>query len=206
MLRVVVLISGSGSNLQALLDDEHGYRVGAVVADRAAAGGLARATQRDVPALGVPLATPKDHAQRAAWEAEVTQVIHTFQPDLIVMAGWMRIMSPIFVAQFPNLINQHPALLPPDGSDSITLPDGQRIPALRGAHAVRDALRHGLAVTGCTVHRVTAEVDVGPVLAQAIVPIHPTDDEATLHERIKHAERRLIVQVVRELAAANPSL
>jgi len=99
------------------------------------------------------------------------------------------------------VINQHPALLPDDGGDTVATSSGLTIPALRGAHVVPDALRLGMAVTGCTIHRVTPRVDDGPILARAEVPILPGDDEASLHERIKAQERRMIVQVVRDLAA-----
>jgi phosphoribosylglycinamide formyltransferase 1 len=198
---IAVLISGGGSNVQALLDDQTGYRVGLVLADRAEAGGVQRGLRARVPTVCVPLLTPKDPAMRSRWERQVADVIDAFEPDLIVMAGWMRIMSPAFLDRFDGrIINQHPALLPDDASDAVTLSDGGMIPALRGAHVVRDALRLGLHTTGCTIHRVTAEVDVGPVLACAEVPVLPGDDEATLHERIKTEERRMIVEVVRRLA------
>lgn len=201
-MRVVVLASGSGSNLQALLDDQNDYRIVLVLADRSGVGALARASHADVPAVSIPLPAPRDAAVRLAWEQEVARVVEQYAPDLIVMAGWMRIMSAAFVDRFAGrILNQHPALLPDDGSDIYTLADGRRIPAIRGAHAVRDALHLGLPVTGCTVHWVTPEVDAGPALARAEVPILPGDDEATLHKRIKLQERRLIVQSVGQIVA-----
>ena len=113
----------------------------------------------------------------------------------------MRVLSPVFLDRFPNrVINQHPALLPDDGGDTFVTSRGIVIPALRGAHVVADAIRLGLPVTGCTIHRVTPAVDDGPVLARAEVPVLPGDDEATLHERIKDVEHRLIVEVVARLA------
>lgn len=202
-LRVAVLASGGGSNLQALLEDQRGYRVVVVISDRTGAGALAHAERAGVPAICLPLKTPRDPVLRAAWEQEVVAALAAYAPELIVMAGWMRVMSEGFVAQFgAQVINQHPALLPEDDAADYQLADGSRIPAIRGAHPVRDALRLGLTRTGCTIHRVTAEVDVGPVLAHAEVPVLPGDDEQTLHERIKVHERRLIVDVVRRLASS----
>lgn len=203
VLRVAVLVSGSGSNLQALLDDQHGYEVVLVVSDRPAARALERARAAGVPAVSVALDRPRDPDARRAWEQRVAQALSATAPDLVVMAGWMRIMSPAFVDDLAGrLINQHPALLPDTGAPCYTLADGRSVPAIRGAHAVRDALRAGLPVTGCTVHWVTPEVDVGPALARAEVPILPGDDEHALHERIKREEQRLIVEVVRRLSGS----
>lgn len=198
---IAVLVSGGGSNLQALLDDQTSYTVGLVVADRAEAGGLQRGLSAHVPTVCLPLNQPKDRTLRAAWEQQLAAVLDVFAPDLIVMAGWMRVMSAAFINQFAGrIINQHPALLPDDAAQSYRLADGRTIPAIRGAHAVRDALHLGLPVTGCTIHWVTPEVDVGRSLARAEVPVLPTDNEASLHERIKHHERRMIVDVVQRLA------
>jgi phosphoribosylglycinamide formyltransferase-1 len=202
-LRVAVLASGSGSNLRALLEDQQGYRIVVVICDRPGAGALLHAERAGVAALCLPLRSPRDLALRAAWEQEVATNLASHAPDLIVMAGWMRVMSEGFVNQFRDrIINQHPALLPEDNAPDYQLADGSRIPAIRGAHAVRDALRLGITRTGCTVHWVTPDVDVGPVLARAEVPVLPDDDEQTLHERIKGHERRLIVDVVRRLAGS----
>ena len=199
-LRVAVLASGGGSNLRALLDDQTGYRIVLVIADKPGAGALLHATHTGVPALCLPLRAPRDARARREWERQVTATLRAHDPGLIVMAGWMRVMSEEFVKAFPGrIINQHPALLPDDNSPEYTLADGNTIPALRGAHPVRDALRLGLATTGCTIHWVTPEVDVGPALVRAEVPVLADDDEQTLHERIKQHERRLIVEVVRRL-------
>ncbi|HEY0607642.1 MAG TPA: phosphoribosylglycinamide formyltransferase, partial [Herpetosiphonaceae bacterium] len=199
---IAVLISGSGSNMQALLDDQSGYVVGLVLADRADAYGVQRGLVANVPTTCVPLLRPKNRVERSRWEQQIAGLLDVFNPDLIVMAGWMRVMSAGFTERFAGrIINQHPALLPDAAIDSYRLADGTLIPAIRGAHAVRDALRLGVPTTGCTVHWVTAEVDVGPVLARAEVPVLPGDDEPTLHERIKAQERRMIVEVVRRLAA-----
>lgn len=187
--RLVVLISGTGSNLAALLaahdDPAWGARVVGVVADREAGGlGLARAA-------GVPTVVvgPADFPDRAAWDAGLAQAVAVFAPDLVVSAGFMRIIGPPLLGRFP-IVNTHPALLP----------------AFPGAHAVRDALAAGVAVTGCTLHVVDAGVDTGPVIAQARVPVEPGDDEATLHERIKVAERALLVEKVGQVARGELAL
>lgn len=209
--QVAVLLSGSGSNLQALLDAEAAGALGAqvclVVSDRADAYGLQRALGRGIAAAHVPLAPaprgPEREQARAAWEQRLAAVTAAFTPDLVVLAGFMRILSPAFLAWFPGrVINQHPALLPEDGGETYTTSAGLTIPALRGAHVVPEALRRGLPVTGCTIHRVTPRVDDGPVLARAEVPILAGDTVESLHERIKGEERRLIVAVVAGLARA----
>jgi phosphoribosylglycinamide formyltransferase-1 len=208
--QIVVLISGSGSNLQALLSAQEagelgGAEVGLVASDRADAYGLQRALARGIAAAHIPLPAappgPPRAAARAGWEQRLAAVVAAFSPDLVVLAGFMRILSPAFLQHFPGrVINQHPALLPDDGGDTVLTSSGLRIPALRGAHVVPAALAQGLPVTGCTIHRVTPRVDDGPILARAEVPILPDDSEASLHERIKAEERRLIVAVVRDLA------
>ncbi|MFQ3630348.1 phosphoribosylglycinamide formyltransferase [Roseiflexus sp.] len=204
--RVAVLVSGSGSNLQALLDAQRAgdldrAEIVLAVSDRADAYGLQRALQHRVAAAFVPLHHPRDPVARAEWERRLADVTAAFTPDLIVLAGFMRVLSPVFLDRFPNrVINQHPALLPDDSSDTFVTSRGIVIPALRGAHVVADALRLGLPITGCTIHRVTPAVDDGPVLARSEVPIFPGDTEETLHERIKQIERRLIVEVVVHLA------
>ncbi|NTU85293.1 MAG: phosphoribosylglycinamide formyltransferase, partial [Chloroflexales bacterium] len=138
---------------------------------------------------------------RAAWEQRLAAVTAAFTPDLVVLAGFMRVLSPTFLDWFPGrVINQHPALLPDDGGETYTTSGGLVIPALRGAHVVPEAVRRQLPITGCTIHRVTPRVDDGPVLARAEVPILPDDTPDSLHERIKLEERRLIVEVVAALA------
>ncbi len=213
MCQLAVLLSGSGSNLQALFDAEDagalGAQVALVVSDRPDAYGIQRALARGVSVAHLPLSpTPRGPARdlaRAAWEQRLAAIVAAFTPDLVLLAGFMRILSPAFLQCFPNrVVNQHPVLLPDDGGPSYTTSAGLLIPALRGAHVVRDALERGLPVTGCTIHRVTPRVDDGPVLARAEVPVRPDDNLATLHERIKAEERRLLVEVVRALAAAKP--
>ena len=198
---LVVMISGSGSNLQALIDAQQQQQLAgeivAVVSDNAQAAGNQRTLAANIPLLCLPY---RRGADREQWASLISGLIAPFQPQLLIMAGWMRIMPASFVERWaPNLINQHPALLPDGAADSYTLRDGRVIPAIRGAHAVRDALKLGLPVTGCTIHQVTAHVDIGPVLARVEVPVEPHDNLETLQERIKHQEHRLIVEVVNRL-------
>jgi phosphoribosylglycinamide formyltransferase-1 len=182
--RVVVLASGTGSLLAALLDaavGDYPARVVAVGADRdCPATEIAAAAS--VPAFTVRLA---DHRDRDAWDAAITDATAAHSPDLVVSAGFMKILGPQFLSRFQGrIVNTHPALLP----------------AFPGAHAVADALAYGVKVTGCTVHLVDAGTDTGPILAQQSVPVLDGDDEETLHERIKVTERRLLVDVVAAIA------
>ncbi|GAA2451051.1 phosphoribosylglycinamide formyltransferase [Actinomadura vinacea] len=184
--RLVVLVSGAGTNLQALLDacadPAYGAEVVAVGADRDGTGGVARAERAGLPAFTVRI---PDFADRAAWDVALTEAIAAHEPDLVVSAGFMKILGPVFLARFGGrTINTHPALLP----------------SFAGAHAVRDALAYGVKLTGCTVHFVDEGVDTGPVIAQEAVPVRWHDDEDSLHERIKQVERRLMVEVVGRLA------
>ena len=187
MLSVVVLISGSGSNLRALLDAAanplYPARILAVGSDNPAAG-LEHAELHGVPTFVVE---PGRFASRDAWADALLANIKHFEPDLVVLAGFMKILPPNFVqALSPNLINTHPSLLPD----------------FKGAHAVRDALAAGATRTGVTIHVVDEGVDTGPHLAQAEVQIHPGETEAELHERIKVVERELLVDVVKQFAEA----
>jgi phosphoribosylglycinamide formyltransferase-1 len=187
VLSVVVLISGSGSNLRALLDAAanplYPARILAVGADNPAAG-LEHAELHGVPTFVVE---PGRFDTREAWADALLANIKHFDPDLVVLAGFMKILPPNFVAALsPNLINTHPSLLPD----------------FKGAHAVRDALAAGATRTGVTIHVVDEGVDTGPHLAQAEVQIHPGETEAALHERIKVVERELLVDVVKQFAEA----
>lgn len=179
----MVLASGSGTLLQSVLDaavgDYPAQVVGVVVDRDCVAEG--RAASADVPSRRVAL---KDYPDRAAWNAALAEAVASFTPDLVVSAGFMKILSPEFLGRFDHVINTHPALLP----------------SFPGAHAVRDALAYGVRVTGSTVHLVDAGVDTGPVLAQEAVPILDGDDEDSLHERIKIVERRLLVEVIAAVA------
>ncbi|HLI09035.1 MAG TPA: phosphoribosylglycinamide formyltransferase [Ktedonobacteraceae bacterium] len=204
--RLGVLISGSGSNLQALIDAIEsgqlpGVEIALVVSNKADAPGLQRALRHHLPAIYLPWNRPASAgtAEMAESEARLTTLLRVFQVDLIVLAGWMRILSASFLVQFPHrVINLHPALLPASGSgETCTTRDGTSIPVFRGLHAVRQALQAGVPITGSTVHYVTPTVDAGPVICCEEVPIEPGDTEETLHERIKAVEHRLIVEAVR---------
>ena len=181
-LRLVVLISGAGTLLQALLDaveaGEVAAQVVAVGADRDAEG-LARASSRGIDTFIRPLAKGQD---RTRWDEELTRIVASYDPDLVISAGFMKLVGAAFLDRFSGkFINTHPALLP----------------SFPGAHAVRDALAAGVRVTGCTVFAVDEGVDTGPIIAQEAVEVRDGDDEATLHERIKQVERRLLVDVVK---------
>jgi phosphoribosylglycinamide formyltransferase-1 len=185
-VRLVVLVSGSGTLLQALLDAAEGpgypARVVAVGADRSGIEGLARAERAGVPSFAV---ARRDHPDRAGWDAALTAAVLAHRPDLVVSAGFMKILAPSFLAGVGcPVINTHPALLP----------------AFPGVSAVADALAHGVKVTGATVHFADATVDSGPIIAQEAVRVGPGDTVEVLHERIKAVERRQLVEVVAALA------
>ena len=184
--RVVVLASGTGTLLQALIDaaaePSAAHRVAGVVSDRADAGGLERARAARIPTAVV---APADFPDRAAWDAGIARAVGVFKPELVVLAGFMRILGAPYLDGFgARTINTHPALLP----------------SFPGAHAVRDALAHGVKVTGASVILVDAGTDTGPIVAQRAVDVLDEDDEASLHERIKVVERQLLVDVVRGMA------
>jgi phosphoribosylglycinamide formyltransferase-1 len=195
-----VLLSGAGTNFQALLEATRRAQpaadVAVVVSDRAESGGLRRALEARVPALYLPLRGRRDPAQRAAFEQRLGDLLVLFEPDLIVLAGWMVVLSPQFLGRFPGrIVNIHPALLPDDGGPRVLTSQGEQ-PVFRGAHAVRDALAAGVPVTGTTVHWVTAEPDSGPVILRAEVSILAGDDEASLHARIKAVEHQILPKAV----------
>ncbi|SCY44946.1 formyltetrahydrofolate-dependent phosphoribosylglycinamide formyltransferase [Microbacterium sp. LKL04] len=191
MLTVAVLISGTGSNLRALLDaaNEPGFpaRVIVVGADRQA-DGFAHAEAYGIPTFMVPF---QEFETREAWGEELLAHLDVWQPDLVVLSGLMRLLPAAVVAAWaPRLINTHPAYLP----------------EFPGAHGVRDALAAGAAQTGASVIVVDDGVDTGPILAQERVPVLPEDTEHTLHERIKPVERRLLIDVVRRIATGELAL
>ncbi len=205
MKRIVVLASGSGSNLQALIDAVRAgdlrATIAAVVSDRPDAGALERAERAGIPAVLVPLLDRRSAAARAEFEQRLADQIATFKPDLLVLAGWMLILGPPVLERYRGkVINVHPALLPDGPAEEIESSCGP-LPVLRGAHAVRDALRYGLPLTGATVHVVTPAVDTGPVLLREEVPILDGDDQVRLHERIKKVEHELLPRAV-EMALA----
>lgn len=178
--RIVVLASGGGTTLQAILDDEtlrpHVVAAGTDVPTCAA---MARASDAGIDTFAQALA---DHPDRDTWNDALAEAIAQYDPDLVVLAGFMRILGPKIVTRF-RIVNTHPALLP----------------AFPGAHAIRDALAAGVTTTGVTVHWVDEGVDTGPVIAQVPVDIVPGDDETSLRERIQAAEKPLYVRAIREL-------
>ena len=208
-LRLGVLVSGSGSNLQALIDAIESKtltdtEIALVVSNKADAQGVQRALRHNIPTIYLPWQSPGSPASPTGGmlsdsEAKLTSLVYLFQVDLIVLAGWMRILSASFVEQFPRrIINLHPALIPDDGTGNIFITqNGSTIPVFRGLHVVKMALDSGVKVTGSTVHYVTPEVDAGPVLCREEVIIEEGDSEESLHERLKMVEHRLIVEAVR---------
>jgi phosphoribosylamine--glycine ligase len=195
--RIAVLASGAGSNLQALIE---ACRDGAIDAEivlvashRVQAGALRRAEEEGIPRLVLPLDRSSDRFAREPLEETLLAHLCEFDVDLVVLAGWMLILSPRFLAGCPcPLLNVHPALLP-DGREPLD------IPILRGAHAVRDAIALRLPYTGVSVHHVTEEVDAGPVVRRETVPIERGDDEDSLYRRIKPVEHRLLREAVRQV-------
>jgi formyltetrahydrofolate-dependent phosphoribosylglycinamide formyltransferase len=182
MARLLVLVSGSGTNLQALLDASadpgYGAEVVAAGADRDGTTGLARAAERGIPTFVVRV---KDYASRDQWDAALTDACARYAPDLVVSAGFLKLVGRRFLAEFGGrYINTHNALLP----------------AFPGIHGPRDALAYGVKIAGATLHFVDAGVDTGPIIAQVGVPVLDDDDEDTLTERIKAAERRQLVSCV----------
>jgi phosphoribosylglycinamide formyltransferase 1 len=194
--RIVVLVSGSGTNLQALIDAENaenaenaqqaapafGATIVAVGADRTGIQGLERAEQAGIPTFALRV---KDFATREDWDRALRDQVAGYEPDLVVSAGFMKLLGTDFMAAFGGrVINTHPALSP----------------SFPGMHGPAEALAYGVKITGCTVFFVAGGVDDGPVIAQAAVPVQDDDDVASLHERIKTAERALLVDVVGRLA------
>ena len=191
MLSLVVLISGGGSNLRALLeasqDAEFPARVVAVGADRDA-DGFAHAEEYGIPTFSVAMS---NFAGRDEWAAELLAQVRSWNPDLVVLSGFMKLLPPEFVdALSPNLINTHPAYLP----------------EFPGPHGVRDALAAGVTETGASVIVVDNGVDSGPIISQERIPVLPGDTEAALHERIKPVERRLLIQAILDIANSHINL
>jgi phosphoribosylglycinamide formyltransferase-1 len=244
-LRLGVLISGSGSNLQALIDAIEreqlpGIEIALVVSNKADAYGLQRALKHKIPAIYVPwsnvgagftpaqstpaqstpaqsmptstIPSPATHTSAAPLpalspaESQLSALLHLFQVDLVVLAGWMRILSASFLEQFPQrVINIHPALLPDNGiGNTYTTSNGTHIPVFRGLHAVQQALDAGVKITGSCVHFVTPQVDAGPVICREELAIEVGDTEESLHERLKAVEHRLIVEAVRMYKPLKP--
>jgi phosphoribosylglycinamide formyltransferase-1 len=185
-LRLVVLVSGAGTNLQALLDaaadPAYGASVVAVGADRDAIEGLARAERAGIPTF---VHKVLDFETREEWDAAFTAAVAEHEPDLVISAGFMKLAGPAFLASYGGrYLNTHPALLP----------------SFPGMHGAADALAYGVKVAGATLFVVDAGVDTGPIVAQAPVPVEPGDTAESLHERIKVEERRMLVEAVGRMA------
>ena len=182
--RLVVLVSGSGTNLQALLDacadPSYGATVVAVGADRDDIEGLERAERAGIPTF---VRKVDDFETRQGWDTALQTVIERFEPDLVVLAGFMKLVSEEFLERFPT-VNTHPALCP----------------SFPGMHGPRDALDYGVKVTGATLFVVDGGVDTGPIVAQVAVPVEDDDTVDSLHERIKVAERQMLVDTVGRMA------
>lgn len=180
--RLVVLVSGTGTILQALLDacadPAYGAEVVAVGADRDGIPALDRARAKGVPVF---VHRVRDYPDRESWDHALTEAVASYEPDLVVLAGFMKLTGKAFLRRFARrTINTHPALLP----------------SFPGMHGPRDALEHGVKVSGCTVFVVDEHVDGGPIIAQAAVPVLENDTEESLHERIKSVERTMVVETV----------
>ena len=187
-MRIGVLVSGRGSNLGAILDAISARKLDAevavVVSDKADAPALKRLTESKIPGLAV---LRKAFADTAEFEAKIADELDAAGVELVVLAGFMRILSPAFIRHFPRrIINIHPSLLP----------------AFPGLHAQRQALEYGVKISGCTVHFVNEQVDGGAIIAQAAVPVYASDTEESLSARILTEEHRLLPEVVAEIAAA----
>ncbi len=183
-MKIAVLVSGSGTNLQTLIEKLHGdetcsIKIAVVISDREKAYALTRAKAAGIPTQVV---RTRDFDNRTDFDAEISKQIERYAAELIVLAGFMKLFQPPFVRRYQNrIINVHPTLLP----------------AFPGAQPVADTLAYGVKVTGVTVHFVDEEVDSGPIIAQAVVPVLDTDDEESLHARIQIEEHKLYPQVIR---------
>ena len=184
--RLVVLVSGGGTNLQALIDattstPDYGAEIVAVGSDRDDIEGLARAERAGIPTFVVQ---PAEFDDRVDWDLELAEAVAAHEPDLVVLAGFMRLVGPAFLGLFGGrTINTHPSLLP----------------SFPGMDAPRDALEHGVKITGATLFVVDDGVDTGPIIAQVPVPVLDDDDVESLHERIKTSERAMLVEWVGRL-------
>jgi phosphoribosylglycinamide formyltransferase-1 len=188
MKKIVILISGRGSNMQALLDAHLPCTIAAVISNRADATGLEIAHARGI---ATQVIAHRDYADRDIFDAVLAKTIDTYQPDFVVLAGFMRILTATFVARYhAKLINIHPSLLP----------------TYAGMHTHARALQDGVKIHGCTVHFVTPDLDHGPIIIQAAVPVLSNDTEQTLSNRVLHEEHRIYPQALRWLCNGQISL
>ncbi|MDX8378726.1 MAG: phosphoribosylglycinamide formyltransferase [Gallionella sp.] len=183
MKNIVILISGRGSNMQALLNAKLNCHIAAVMSNRADAAGLAFAQQRNIPTA---VMSHRDHPDRESFDAALAQAIDRYQPDFVILAGFMRILTADFVTHYAGrLINIHPSLLP----------------AYTGLHTHAQALQDGAKIHGCTVHFVTPDLDHGPIIIQAAIPVLETDTEQSLSARVLQEEHRIFPQAIRWLCS-----
>ncbi|MCW3480470.1 phosphoribosylglycinamide formyltransferase [Neisseriaceae bacterium JH1-16] len=184
MKNLVILISGRGSNMQAIVDAQiPGARIAAVISNRPDAAGLAWAAERGIATAALD---HKQYSSREAFDAALAELIDGYAPDLVVLAGFMRILTPGFTAHYEGrMLNIHPSLLP----------------AFPGLHTHQQAINAGCRIAGCTVHFVTAELDHGPIVAQGAVPVYHDDNETTLAARVLEQEHRLYPQAVAQFVA-----
>lgn len=181
--RIIVLASGTGSLFHSLLGSQVSDYIVALITDVPNCGAVGIAQEADIPAISVPLT---EYSSRVEWDQALLDRVNELEPDLLVTAGFMRILSETFVASYPNrIVNSHPALLP----------------LFPGAHAVRDALSANVTTTGCTIHFVDAGVDTGPIIAQESIEVQPGESEEHLHERIKVVERELLPRTINTVLA-----
>lgn len=202
--RATILASGTGTNARNVLEGVRAGRlpleIAAVVCDRAGAGVLSIARAFGVP--GIEVVWDRTRESRAGFDARVIEAVAATQPDLVLMLGWMHLVPAAFLARFPQTINVHPAFLPLDpGADHDVAPDGTSVPALRGAHALRDALRTGALWAGATVHYVTNQTDRGEVLARIPVPVDGAATEEALREKVRAAEFAAVDEAIQKWCA-----
>jgi phosphoribosylglycinamide formyltransferase 1 len=200
LARTVVMASGNGSNLQAVIDavrdNDLPLQITALITNNEAAYAIERAHRAGIP-QHVLTWNRKEHT-RAGYDAWLREIVALEKPQLVLLLGWMHLLDEHFVRAFPETINLHPAFLPLDPEDDdVGMPDGTRIPAFRGARAVRDALAGGSRWTGATVHVVTPATDRGPVVVRKPLPVEPGEDEAHVMERLHPIEHRLVVAAVK---------
>ena len=181
--RITVLASGTGSLFRSLLGSQVSDYIAALITDVPNCGAVGIAQEAGIPVISVPLT---EYSSRVEWDQALLDRVNELEPDLLVTAGFMRILSETFVESYPNrIVNSHPALLP----------------LFPGAHAVRDALAANVTTTGCTIHFVDAGVDTGPIIAQQSIEVQPGESEEHLHERIKVVERELLPRTINTVLA-----